>query len=241
MKRYLKFKYPNKNNYKEETGRLRSKLVSFPYLYFSYGELIVGSMDRDRIEMNTLSSSLKLLREQLLDFQQEWAPALLGGTSSSQLITWHNQRQEQWPGWKCKSPEWSILADTSARTFLTVVLSNSSFLIKGINFHTEQPEVVTKSMLLIIQWVVRRWITGDQQVGYVYHQASLVIKFIFIIKFNCIYSKILSRVKHKIFQPDSKKSRPRIPLNSFLRRAENDSSLWFPYFRGSKVKPSVKQ
>ena len=126
------------------------------------------------------------------------------------------------------------------RTFMTAGPPNISFLIKAIKFHTEQAEVVTASMLLIIQWVVQRWITEDQQVGYVYHQASLVIKFIFITKFNCIYSKILSRVTRKMFQSDSKKSRPRIPLNSFLRMVENDSYLWFRNFRG-EVKPPVKQ
>lgn len=40
------------------------------------------------------------------------------------------------------------------RTFMTALLANISFLIKVINFPTEQAEVVTKSMVLIIQWVV---------------------------------------------------------------------------------------
>lgn len=49
MKRYLKFKHPSKNNYREETGRLNSNLAFFfffLYLQFSHGELIIRVMDK---------------------------------------------------------------------------------------------------------------------------------------------------------------------------------------------------
>ena len=40
---------------------------------------------------------------------------------------------------------------TQARTFMTALLSYVSFLTEAINFPMEQAEVVTKSMILIIQ------------------------------------------------------------------------------------------
>lgn len=40
---------------------------------------------------------------------------------------------------------------TQARTLMTALLSYVSFLIGTINFPMEQAEVVTKSMILIIQ------------------------------------------------------------------------------------------
>ena len=44
-----------------------------------------------------------------------------------------------------------MLTTTQARTFMTGLLSYVSFLIEAINFPIEQAEVVTKSMILIIQ------------------------------------------------------------------------------------------
>lgn len=45
--------------------------------------------------------------------------------------------------------------------------------------------------------------------------------------------------KTKIYQPDSKRW-PKISLNSFLIRRENDLFLCFPNFMDAKDKPSIK-
>ena len=141
----------------------------FPYFHFSHGKIDDQRHRQsqmtagDRIKTNTLRSSLKMCLEQLFNLLAGMSPSPPVWNLLIRAITWQNHRQEQWPQmkltWIKEALNKTCWTTTQARTFMTALLPYVSFLTEAINFPMEQAEVVTKSMILIIQWVVPRWNT----------------------------------------------------------------------------------